>query len=209
MIFAGGDAPLPGSVAGLGQPGLVVAADSGMDHALGLGVDVDVLVGDLDSVSGRGLDRARAAGVRVAEHPSEKDETDLELAVREVLTAGARRLTVVGGHGGRLDHLLANVALLASPALAGVEVRALMGPAAVSVVRSRTVLTGRPGEVVSLLALLGDAGGVTTTGLRYALRGERLSAGSPRGVSNQFLVREAVVTIGSGTLVAVQPEAYR
>jgi thiamine pyrophosphokinase len=186
----------------------VIAADSGLDHALALGVAVDVLIGDLDSVSVVGRRSATAAGVEVIEHPTAKAETDLELALRLALRAAPRRITVVGGHGGRLDHLLANVWLLAGPALAPVELRALLGPALLTVVRSRAVLHGRVGELVSLLPAHGSAGGVTTEGLRYPLADEPLAAGSPRGVSNEFLEVEAVVALRSGTLVAVQPEAF-
>jgi thiamine pyrophosphokinase len=205
VVFAGGDAPLAASVATLAPAARVIAADSGLDHARALGVAVDTVVGDLDSVSAAGLRAARAAGVEVHEHPRDKDQTDLELALALALAAGARRLTVVGGHGGRLDHLLANVGLLAADSLAGVEIRALMGSAVVTVVRSRAVLQGRRGQLVSLLAVHGPAADVRTSGLRFALRGAALAPGSTLGVSNEFVAAEAVVSVGSGTLVAVQP----
>jgi thiamine pyrophosphokinase len=209
VVFAGGEAPLPANVAGLGPADRVIAADSGLDHALALGVAVDVLVGDLDSVSDAGRRAASAAGVEVVEHPSAKAETDLELALRRALVDSPRRITVVGGHGGRLDHLLANVWLLAAPALAAVEVRALLGPALVTVVRSRARLQGRVGELVSLLPAHGPAHGVSTEGLRFSLDDEPLLPGSPRGVSNEFTAVEAAIELRAGTLVAVQPEAFR
>lgn len=208
VVFAGGEPPVPRTVADLAPADLVIAADSGLDHARALGVAVDVLVGDLDSVSSAGRRAAVAAGVEVVEHPSAKDETDLELALQLAASGGAGRITVVGGHGGRLDHLLANVWLLAAPSLAEVEVRALLGPALVTVVRARTVLTGRVGELVSLLPAHGPALGVRTEGLRYPLVDEALHPGSPRGVSNEFVAVEAAVALRSGTLVAVQPEAF-
>jgi thiamine pyrophosphokinase len=207
VVFAGGDAPLRACLEGLAPADRVIAADSGLDHALELGVAAQVLIGDLDSVSAGGRQRALADGVEVIEHPAAKDQTDLELALGLALASRPRRITVVGGHGGRLDHLLANVGLLASPALAGIEVQALFGPAKLTVVRRRTTLGGRVGEVVSLLAFHGPAHGVTTSGLRYPLRGETLEPGSPRGVSNELVAPLAVVDVAAGVLVAVQPEA--
>ena len=208
VVFAGGDPPLPEAMVGVAPAQRVIAADSGMDHALSLGARVDVLVGDLDSISAEGRRQAEASGVRIVEHPAVKDATDLELALGLALDERPQRVTVVGGHGGRVDHLLANVSLLASPMLAGVEVRAVLGPALVTIVRSAAALRGRPGELVSLLPTHGPAIGVTTEGLRYPLDAEDLPAGSPRGVSNVLLGSDATVTLRSGTLVAVQPEAF-
>lgn len=209
MIFAGGDAPLAASLRSVAAAGHVIAADSGLDHARALGVVAHVLVGDLDSVSAAGRAGAAADGLEVVEHPPAKDETDLELALGLALERSPHRITVVGGHGGRLDHLLANVALLAAPRLAGVEVRAVLGPAKLTVVRARATLAGRVGELVSLLPVHGDATGVVTSGLRYPLDDEPLPAGSPRGVSNELVAPLAVVTVRSGVVLAVQPEAFR
>lgn len=208
VIFAGGDAPTAANMAALLPADLVIAADSGFDHAMRLGASVHLLVGDLDSVSDAGRRAASVARVVVREHPRDKDQTDLELALALASAEDPDRITLVGGHGGRLDHLLANVLLLAGPALGRAEVEALLGPARLTVVRSSARLTGRPGELVSLLAIHGDAVGVTTSGLRFPLAAETLPAGSPRGVSNEFLAAEAEVRLASGTLVAVQPEAF-
>ena len=85
---------------------------------------------------------------------------------------------MIGGHGGRLDHLLANAFMLAAPRTQGVEVIAHLPPATINVVRDRTQLRGRPGDVVSLLPAHGQARGVRTTGLLYPLADEDLGAGS-------------------------------
>ena len=87
-----------------------------------------------------------------------------------------RRILVVGGAGGRLDHLLGELSLLASDVYAGVELDAVLGRATVNVVRGQRSLVGRVGEVVSLLALHGQAVGVATEGLVYPLCGEMLAA---------------------------------
>jgi thiamine pyrophosphokinase len=112
---------------------------------------------------------------------------------------------VLGGHGGRLDHLLANALLLASDRLAGVEVVAQMGPARVTVIRRSARLDGRTGDLVTLLPAHGAARGVTTDGLLYPLHDEDLAPGSTRGVSNELVTPPATVTIREGVLLAVQP----
>src|SRR5829696_5858200 len=128
VVFAGGDAVPPEVADHLPRDAYVIAADSGLDHARALGWPVDLVVGDLDSVSVAALTDARATGVAVEEHAAEKDETDLELALDAAVRWGATHVTVVGGHGGRLDHLLANILLLAAPAYASVVVDACTGP---------------------------------------------------------------------------------
>jgi thiamine pyrophosphokinase len=185
----------------------VVAADSGLDHALGLGLRVDVVVGDLDSVSDAGLEAAAASGTAVERHPEAKDATDLELALDVAVARGARRILVLGPDGGRFDHVLAGAALLAAPRYAAVDIEARLGPARLVVVRSSATLTGRPGELVTLLPVHGAVAGVVTEGLLYPLRGEDLLPGSTRGVSNEMLGDEARVSVRAGVLVAIQPGA--
>jgi thiamine pyrophosphokinase len=185
----------------------VVAADSGVDTALALGLHVDVVVGDLDSVTAEGLRAAADAGARVVRHPVAKDATDLALALHEALALDPDRIVVVGGSGGRLDHLLAGALALADPAFAGVEVRAHLGPATIHVVHgpgSRT-LDGDVGDLLTLVPVGGRAEGVRTTGLRYPLRDEPLEPASTRGVSNVVESRPATVTLTAGVLLAVLP----
>jgi thiamine pyrophosphokinase len=207
VVVTGGD-PLDGvDLPALPHDAIVVAADSGVDRAEALGLRVDVAVGDFDSVTRGGLDRAERLGAKVERHPEAKDATDLELALEAALALEPQpdRLIVLGGHGGRLDHLLANALLLASDALRGVEVVAQMGHARVTVVRHRGELTGEVGDLVTLLPVGGPACGVATEGLRYPLRDEDLAPGTTRGVSNELVAPTAVVTLRAGVLLAVQP----
>jgi thiamine pyrophosphokinase len=205
LVFAGGDPPDPAEL--LSGVEFVVAADSGLEHALALGVEVDVVVGDLDSVDTTALSRAVAAGATVEAHPAEKDATDLELALEAAVARGATTIRVLGAHGGRVDHYLANVLLLASPRFASVGIDARLGDAHVTVVRDRADLVGVPGAVCSLLPIGGSAVGVTTHDLRYPLHRETLEPGSTRGVSNEFLSVHAAVTLEAGVLLAVVPIA--
>jgi thiamine pyrophosphokinase len=205
VVVTGGDAVDPAHLPVMPPGTTVVAADSGIDHAHALGLVVDVAIGDFDSVSAAGLAHAEADGARVDRHPVAKDATDLELALDAALALAPARVHVLGGHGGRLDHLLANALLLAKPAYAAIDITAQMGAAHLTIVRREAHLVGPVGGIVSLIPLHGPAVGVTTTGLLYPLDDEDLDVGSTRGVSNELTRPEATVTIRRGVLAAVQP----
>ncbi len=205
VVVTGGDAVDPAHLPGLTAGTTVVAADSGIDHAHALGLRVDLAIGDFDSVTEGGLARATEGGARVERHPAAKDATDLELALDAALALRPRRVHVLGGHGGRLDHLLANALLLASPAYASVELTAQMGAARVTIVRDVAELRGARGDLVSLIPAHGPARAVTTRGLRFPLDHEDLQPGSTRGISNELLDAVATVTLTAGVLVVVQP----
>jgi thiamine pyrophosphokinase len=205
VVFSGGD-PVDPALRERVVPGArVVAADSGLHHAQALGVDVDVVVGDLDSVADAPLATAVRAGARVEQYPTDKDATDLELALHTAATLGATRVRVIGGAGGRIDHFLANLLLLAAPDFASLHVDAYMGDAHVTVVRGQAALTGAAGSLLTLVALGAPARNVRTQGLRYPLKGEDLFPGSTRGVSNEFVDTDASVDLDDGVLLAIQP----
>ena len=184
---------------------VVIAADGGAEVALGLGVAVDVVVGDFDLITSGSLGILERSGARIEHHPREKDATDLALALDAAMAFAPRRVLLIGAAGGRLDHLLGELLVLGADAYAGVEVDALLGAAAVHVVRGERSLAGTPGELVSLHALHGPAVGVVTEGLLYPLRGETLSAGSSRGISNVFAAEEARISLERGVLLALRP----
>ena len=203
VVFAGGDRPPPEAARWIPSGSYVIAADSGLDHAHRLGFNADLLVGDLDSVSPVAADRH---GGDLYRHPEDKDRTDLELAMEAAVGVGDP-VMVVGGHGGRLDHLLSNAQLLADHGWSAVRVAWLAGEDLAWVVRHQVSLHGRPGDLVSLVPLGGHAIGVTTEGLRWALRDDTLAAGGTRGVSNRFSGATARISVRQGVLLAVQPGA--
>lgn len=203
VVLAGG--PDPPSTVALPANAVVIAADSGAELAHALGLDVDLVVGDLDSISPTELERLKRSRARVERHPPDKDASDLELALTAAVGLAPERVLVIGGGGGRLDHLLGSLLILAADAYAGISVDAQIGAAAVHVIRGERTLFGEPGELISLFAVHGSASGVVTEGLVYPLRAETLEPGSSRGVSNVFAAAEARVSLQRGVLLAVRP----
>lgn len=204
VVFTGGDEPLPTWAAGeLPDDAYLIAADAGLDHAHRLGVDPHLLVGDLDSVTAEALD-ATAATVR--RHPVDKDATDLELALAAAAEMDPDRIVVLGGQGGRFDHLVATVDLLASERWAATDLEWVSDRARVRFVRAGVTIHGAVGSTLTLLARGGPAEGVTTSGLRWDLNTDTLLPGHTRGVSNVFTSPVATLRLHAGLLVAIQPD---
>jgi len=184
---------------------LVIAADSGLHHADGLGLTVDLVIGDMDSVDSSTLAAAVERGSVTDRHPTDKDRTDLELAIDAALERGARNITVIGAYTGRLDHLLGAMSLFAATAPLVDEL--IWSDGATDVIacaQGRTVvIDGHPGDGVSLIPPGIDVVGVTTRGLRWRLGGATLPAGSTRGVSNIIETTPAWVSVDEGTLLIV------
>lgn len=186
-----------------------IAADSGLELARDLGARCDVVVGDLDSLATSALERALADGTRLERHPPDKDATDLELALALAAAHRPRRLVVLGGAGGRLDHLLGNVAALTAPALAAIEVEAYLGEAHLRVVRRSVDMWAEPGTAVSLLAHGGPARGVRTTGLRWSLSGATLQPHATLGISNEVVGPQVSVSVEAGLLLLAVADGRR
>ncbi|MDH5290697.1 MAG: thiamine diphosphokinase [Acidimicrobiia bacterium] len=208
LLLAGGTEPGPELLAALPTDGVsCIAADSGLDHARALGLRPELVVGDLDSVSPAALAWAEAQGIPIERHPVDKAQTDLELALARAVAQAPDRVLVAGIGGGRLDHFLANIGVLASPRWAAVALDGWIDGARIAVVhpgRPR-VLAGAPGDLLSLLPINGDAVGVTVTGVAWPLDDDTLAASSSRGVSNVFTQVSVVVQVSVGTLLAVRP----
>jgi len=182
---------------------LLIAADGGALPLLRAGIIPHVAIGDMDSIDAAGLAALEAHGITPQRFPREKDETDLELALLYAAAAGATAIDILGAMGGRWDHTLANVALLALPELRERRARLLADRQTLFLVRDAAVLEGQAGDTISLLPLAGDAHGITTKGLRYPLDDATLRYERARGVSNVLLAPPGSVSLRQGLLLVV------
>ncbi len=185
----------------------VIAADGGANWCAAWGWQPDLVIGDMDSVDEAVAGRLRAEGVTFVRHPVEKDETDLELALRAAVERGAGEIVVAGALGGRIDHTLGNLALLALPLLVGVPVRLVDGGQSISLVRDRLVVDGAAGDTLSLVPFGRDARGVSVTGVHWPLEDADLPLGPSLGISNRLTSSQAVVTVRTGALLVVHIQA--
>ncbi len=205
ILFANGEVESYGFLENLiTDKDYLVAVDGGLSHLEALGFPPDLLIGDLDSVTPGQLEGLNASQTEVIRFPIEKDETDLELALVEVVKRNADEIVIIGGLGGRTDQTLANLFLLLLPDLGGKNVYLLTQNEKICVIQKQAVIQGVEGDIVSLIPLNGDAHGVTTIGLEYPLTGETLHLERSRGISNRMLTDKAEIQVREGVLLCVQ-----
>ena len=95
---------------------LFIGVDRGSLFLIEQGICPDLAVGDFDSVSEKELALIYSQSKEVLQAQPEKDDTDLELAVKAVFARYPQaQLTIFGAFGGRLDHTLANIFLPSNP----------------------------------------------------------------------------------------------
>ena len=205
LIFANGDIEDVDWIQSyLSSPGIVIAADGGIRHLRRLDHLPDVVIGDLDSLLPENRTWLEEAGVQMHVYPHDKNETDLELALLHAVSHyDEGDILVFGAQGGRLDQTLANILLLAHPALAGRRVELVEQYQTAWLVTDRTEIVGEVGDAVSLIPLGGDVLVKETTGLRWPLSNEVLAFGPARGVSNEMTEARASIVVGQGTLLCL------
>ena len=182
------------------QPGdLLIAADGGYAYLSQMGLFAHLLVGDFDSLG------HVPAGVETIRHPVEKDDTDMGLAIREGMARGYKKFRLYGGSGGRIDHFLANLQLLAAASSQGAQAVLVCPDYDVHAVTDGA-LAFPPAEKGTLFSVFchGDAAeGVSLSGLQYSLNEACLSAFHPLGVSNAYTGQAVEVRVRRGTLIVL------
>ena len=200
VVITGGSAPPPDTVRLWSEEAqCIIAADSGLATAVACGLKPDRVVGDFDSLPSPslldGIDESR-----IERHPRDKDFTDTELALSAARAEGCDEVVIIGGGGGRMDHLIGILSLFDRD------------PAPVAWVTDRSVLqnvtqqieiTGETGNVVSFFPLGCSPCRARSHGLRWPLDGLTWKRGDI-GVSNELVGNSARVQIVSGRLLLVR-----
>jgi len=183
----------------------LVAADGGARHCLALGLRLDAVVGDFDSLEPVLVEQLAAAGVLIDRHPVAKAQTDLELAIEFALHQGATEILLMGAVGDRLDQTLANLLILAQREWLATLTLVERNQLAQLVRPGQTlILQAQVGDTVSILPVSDTVTGITYTGMRYPLINATLHLGSTRGISNEVAATPATVTITTGRLLVIQ-----
>jgi len=178
----------------------LIGVDGGSRHLRSLDILPHFAVGDMDSIPPLLLTQYRENGVEMHLHPTKKDATDLELALALALDRGATRISILGATGGRLDHTLGNLFLLARCLPGGIPACIMDQEQCVHLTDQTLTLAGTVGDTLSLLPATPEVSGVSLTGLEYPLNEATLTFGTSWGMSNVFVETQATVSLRSGRL---------
>lgn len=178
----------------------LIAADGGLATAARLGRTPDLAVGDWDSAP-------KPVRVPSLTLPHEKDDTDTQFAAKWAWEHSYQEVLIYGALGGRLDHTLANLHTLYYLERRGVRA-VLYGEGAqaqlLTAKKGKCVLPKREGWYLSVFAFDGAAYGVCEKGVYYPLQDATLTSDFPIGVSNEFLAKEAEISVEKGNLLILQ-----
>lgn len=188
------------------EDALVIAADGGLDHARALGLRVDLVIGDFDSLHGV----RPADGEHTIALPPQKDDPDLLSALKVGWAHGCRTFHVYGALGGRIDHSISGITLMALIASHG-GIGFLHGNGTIVT----AIADGRldfpagdvaPGRMVSVFSHTDVSHDVNEPGLKYRLEHGTLTNTTVQGVSNEFLPgTPASISVAHGTLIVTFP----
>ena len=209
MIVSGGslNKEFVTKVVGQGRYDRILAADSGMNALYAAAVTPDIIIGDFDSADKKILAFFQQnKEIDFCTLNPEKDDTDTEFAIRESIRRGADSITIIGGTGTRLDHVLGNISLLGIGLEEGVRMELLDAYNRICMIDHSVTLKKKEqyGNYLSLIPYNGKVTGVTLKGLKYPLHDYTMGGFNSLGISNEIVDDEASIELTSGQLLVIE-----
>lgn len=185
----------------------IIAADGGLKYLQELGIDPDLVIGDMDSIlSNVQIEQAKKKGTRVQLLPREKDDTDMLAAIRHGLEQGFRDFILFGALGGRIDHSIANIQCLVYLKTHGANGVIRDGKQCLEVIcNEKKEFSSYYKGYFSAFCLGARAKHVTEKGLLYELSDATITGDFPIGVSNEFIGKESFIQVEDGMLLLCYP----
>jgi len=200
LIITGGDTPEKRYIEHFFKDSLIIAADSGFDSALEYGIIPDRIVGDFDSLKNK--KKLQEIGKdKLVIYPIDKDETDTEIAINILVQEGIKNITILGGGGGRLDHLYALFNLFERKIH---PQRWITDSFVITAIKDKIILEGFYNCLISLFPVGNTTCCMESEGLKWSLKGLQWNKGD-MGVSNLVISDQAYIKMISGRLIMIHP----
>lgn len=185
------------------QVDFTLACDGALNRCVELGIHVDAVVGDLDSVDPEILATFAREGGEVVEVKN-PNTNDLSKALKVAKTRGATKGVLVGVHDGDPQHAWANMLVCAEQdmdlqSLTSTHVYRFFCPGEIYSIEME------PQQTFSLFAAP-FANNITLTGCAYPMEKDALETGS-QGLHNRSLGPSVEVEFSEGRLLMVHPRS--
>ncbi len=199
ILVTGGKTPKGEIVLPAEPDRFLIAADSGLDFVYERKWKPNLIIGDMDSVSDRKL-LDHYGDVETEIHPREKDCTDTELGLQRLWDIGAEKTTIIGGGGGRLDHLLGIYSLFERSRYPKTW---LTDKEIVECTEDVVEFSVNPGTLVSIFPVGNEVCRMKSEGLRWKLDTLEWNRGDS-GISNESVAEKCRVEVLSGRLLIIR-----
>lgn len=183
-----------------------VGVDRGVYELLKRNIIPDKAFGDFDSIGEYELAWVKEKLANFHVYPSEKDETDLELALNWVMNQQPEKVRLFGATGGRIDHLLGNIQLLLSGLFRGIQIEMID--------KQNYMVVKRPGTYeihehveypyISFLPVSETVKNITLTGFKYPLTNKDITLGTTLCISNELNTKTGTFSFTDGILIMVR-----
>ncbi|MED1864280.1 thiamine diphosphokinase [Fictibacillus nanhaiensis] len=162
--------------------------------------------GDFDSVSDDEKRIIMNSSIKVNQYQSEKDATDMEIALEWALKQNPEQILIFGATGGRLDHELMNIQLLYRTLSVRADVRILdtRNEISLHLPGCYNIEQDHRYSYISFLAKSEKVTGITLEGFKYPLEQADLQAGSSLCVSNELVNKSGTYSFDSGIILMVK-----
>ena len=184
---------------------MVIALDGGLAFCAEHSIVPDRIVGDFDSLPFEKQELLKSYPQEIIHRlPCEKDDTDTLAAIRMAAEMGYEKFVIYGGLGGRLSHTIANIQSLMFLKEQGLYGELVGKNSRIFLIKEESVvLPAKDKGYVSVFAYGKKAEGVTIRNLKYEVEEAELTNAFPIGVSNEFIGKEAEISVNKGTLLVV------
>lgn len=183
---------------GIEKADFIIVCDKGYEYAKKCGIIPDLFIGDFDSYSGE-----LSSGLPTISLPCEKDETDTMAAMKYAVNQGFTDILLFCALGGRLDHLLGNLAASAYAANSGLTVKITDCDNEIFVFSNLEItFPKKNGFSISLISLTDKCENVNLSGGKYTLKNAVLTNASTLGISNEW-TDDITASVGAGVLAVV------
>lgn len=182
----------------------IIAADGGYLALIKAGINPNIIIGDFDSYDETA--EPLPDSIPVIRLNPEKDYTDIHTSINHGLKQGFKTFCIYGAAGGRIDHTIANIQLLASLAANGYHARMFGTENIFDVIHNSRI--SFPADItgyISVFSITNASYGVYEAGLKYPLSNATLTNTYPLGVSNEFTGSESFISVSDGTLLIISP----
>ena len=187
------------------KPDCIIGIDKGLEFCYRNQIYPQYILGDFDSIAPEIIVWYKEwTEIPIREFNPVKDASDTEIAVRYAVESGYGNITILGGTGTRMDHVMANIQVLSIPARAGIPAEIIDGHNRIRVVEVRLKKSETYGEYFSLFPLGGEVRHLYIRGAKYPLTDHTLVPYDSLCVSNQIDGEEAVIAFGEGMVILME-----